>query len=127
MNLLLDTHALIWFLEGNDKLTFKCKKLIEDADNNKYVSIASFLEISIKINLNKLILTEGYDHFIETFKSLNFQILEISLDQTSVLVNLENIHGDPFDRIIICQAIQKNLTILTKDRYIKKYKVNTIW
>jgi PIN domain nuclease of toxin-antitoxin system len=127
MNLLLDTHTLIWFLEGNRKLPLECKKIIEDGKNNKYVSIASFLEISIKLNLKKLILREGYDHFVKTVKSLSFKILEISLDHTSILTKLENIHGDPFDRIIICQAIQENFIILTKDRYIKKYNVNTLW
>ena len=124
---MLDTHTLIWFLEGNKKLTSKCKKLIEDDTNNKYVNIATFLEISIKVNLNKLILTEGYDHFVKTVKDLNFKILGISLDYTSILSKLECIHGDPFDRILICQAIQEKLTILTKDRYIHQYEVNTYW
>jgi PIN domain nuclease of toxin-antitoxin system len=127
MNLLLDTHTLIWFLEGSKKLSSKCKKLIEDDRNDKYVSIASFLEISIKVNINKLILTDGYNHFIATVKQLNFKILEISLDHTSILVNLERLHGAPFDRIIICQAIQDKLAILTKDMYIQQYEVDTIW
>lgn len=77
MNVLLDTHTLMWFLEGNKKLTSECKKLIEDDQNVKYVSIVSFLEISIKVNLNKLTLTEGYNHFIKTVKNLNFEILKI--------------------------------------------------
>lgn len=127
MNVLLDTHTLIWFLEGNKKLTSECKKLIEDDQNVKYVSIVSFLEISIKVNLNKLTLTEGYNHFIKTVKDLNFEILKISLDYTSILANLDSIHRDPFDRILICQAIQEKLTILTKDRYIQQHEVNTYW
>ena len=128
MKVLLDTHTLLWFLNGDDdKLPESVKDIILNQENKKFVSIISFLEISIKTSLGKLKLDNGFKNLIEATIFNGFEILDISLNHTLTLSELEFIHRDPFDRILVSQAIVENLTILTKDGYIKNYNVKSIW
>ena len=128
MKVLLDTHTLLWFLNGDDeKLQETIRYIILNQENKTFVSIISFLEISIKISLGKLKLDEGFENLIEATIINGFKILDINLDHTLILSELEFIHRDPFDRILVSQAIVENLTILTKDDFIKNYNVKSIW
>ena len=127
MNILLDTHALIWFLNGDSQLSDKAKTEIENIDNDKIISIASIWEIAIKISLNKFRFDKGFKKLFELIEENGFEILPISFEHTLIVSNLEFIHRDPFDRILVSQCKSDNLVIITKDKNIKKYNIKTIW
>jgi PIN domain nuclease of toxin-antitoxin system len=127
MDLLLDTHTLIWFLNGDEKLPGNVKEAIENPNNSKIVSIASIWEISIKISLDKFRFSKGFKHFLEMVDENGFDILPISFEHVMIVSNLEFIHRDPFDRILIAQCMNDNLILATKDKNIRKYNIQTIW
>jgi len=127
MDLLLDTHTLVWFLNGDEKLSQKVRECIEDLNNTKIVSIASIWEISIKISLDKIRFPKGFKHFLKLVEDNGFEILPISFEHTMMVATLEFIHRDPFDRILIAQCKCDNLTFATKDDNIKRYNIQTIW
>ena len=128
MNYLLDTHTFLWFLEGNNSLSSKARIIIEDADNTIYVSIASIWEIAIKISISKLKLSVNLEEVKTEIVKNNFEILPLDFEHIIELTNLEQIHKDPFDRIIISQAISEKCTIISKDSKFDFYKnVNVLW
>ncbi len=127
MDLLLDTHTLIWFLNGDDMLSKKAKSAIEDAENVKIVSIASIWEIAIKISLGKFKFPKGFKQFLDMIEDNGFEILPITFEHAIELSTLEFLHRDPFDRLLISQCLADDLIIVSKDDTIKSYKVNTIW
>jgi PIN domain nuclease of toxin-antitoxin system len=127
MNLLLDTHALIWFTEGNDKLTLIAKKQIEDENNNKAISIASLWEIVIKASRTKLGIEKSFVEINQFLLVNNIDVLDIKVSHLDTLLELPNHHGDPFDRLIISQAITENLIVISADRHFKAYSVNVLW
>jgi len=127
MDILLDTHTLIWFLNGDNKLSNKVKISIEDPNNFKVVSVASIWEISIKISLDKFRFPKGFNSFLQLVDESGFEILPITFEHTIVLSTLEFIHRDPFDRMLVAQCIADEFVIATKDDNIKKYSIKTIW
>ena len=127
MDILLDTHTLIWFLNGDNKLSNKVKDSIEDQNNYKVVSIASIWEIAIKISLDKFRFPKGFNSFLQLVDESGFDILPITFEHTIVLSTLEFIHRDPFDRMLVAQSKADDFVIATKDDNIKKYSIKTIW
>jgi PIN domain nuclease of toxin-antitoxin system len=127
MNLLLDTHALIWFTEGNDRLSLIAKKQIEDENNNKAISIASLWEIVIKASRTKLGIEKSFVEINQFLLVNNIDVLDIKVRHLDTLLELPHHHGDPFDRLIISQAIIENLIVISADRHFKAYPVNVIW
>jgi PIN domain nuclease of toxin-antitoxin system len=127
MNNLIDTHSLIWFLNGDDNLSEKAKKAMEIEGAINFISIASLWEIGIKISLGKLELNIPYTKFSELLENNGFQILPITFNDTLILTSLPFYHRDPFDRIIISQGINNHLTIISKDPHFEAYKVSLIW
>lgn len=125
MNYILDTHTLIWFLQGNDPLSKKAKSIIEETDSQKYVSIASIWEISIKVSLEKLVLAKSLDDFLFDLSQTKITILLIKLSHTLRVSTLEFFHKDPFDRLIIAQSIEENFEVLTRDPDFPAYDVIT--
>ncbi len=127
MELLLDTHALIWFINGDQKLPAKSIGIIENMEKKCFVSIASIWEIAIKISLNKLELNGGFDEIARIMKLHYIEILPVTFEHIQKLLELDFHHRDPFDRIIIAQAMVENLSIVSKDENFPKYKVPLIW
>ncbi len=127
MSNLIDTHALIWFLNGDDDLSDEARKAIEDNDVINFLSIASLWEIAIKLSLRKLELEIPFAKISEQIANNGFQILPITFEDTLILSSLPFHHKDPFDRIIISQSINNNLTIISKDRYFNAYQVALTW
>jgi PIN domain nuclease of toxin-antitoxin system len=127
MNHLIDTHALIWFLNGDNDLSEKAKKAIEDNEATNFISIASLWEIAIKISLGKLELKSPFSKIAEQIANNGFQILPITFEDTLILSSLPFHHRDPFDRIIISQSFNNNLSIISKDKQFGAYQVNLIW
>jgi PIN domain nuclease of toxin-antitoxin system len=127
MRLLLDTHALIWFLNGDKQLPEKSIALIRDIKNRCHISIASIWEIAIKLSLGKMELNKGFDDISKIMRDFEIELLPISFEHINELLTLEFHHRDPFDRIIISQGIVEGFHIVTKDEYFKKYDVKIIW
>lgn len=128
MNLLLDTHVLIWLVEGSDNLSQSAKQAIEDDRNRLYLSMASLWEMTIKISLGKLQLGISLDRVVESYLlPSSIEILPIDLKHLLVLRDLPLHHRDPFDRILISQAQAEELTLVSGDRLFGDYLVQIIW
>lgn len=123
MDLLIDTHTLLWFYAGDSKLDEKTKNVILDTENTIYLSIATLWEIAIKVNIGKLDLKGDIIEFFAFVERNDFTILPISFQNLIVLSNLPFHHKDPFDRIIITQAITENLIIGSNDAIFKEYNI----
>ena len=122
MNILLDTHVVIWWYEDSLLLKDEARKIIEDRENALFLSPIVIWEIAIKQSLNKLKVPEG---LIE--KAIHDLIeIPISIKHTQALKKLSLIHSDPFDRILIAQAKVENLCLMTRDKQIAKYDIKTI-
>ncbi|QMW00521.1 type II toxin-antitoxin system VapC family toxin [Spirosoma foliorum] len=128
MNLLLDTHTLIWYLEGNAELSQACQNLIENPGNNNFVSIASFWEIAIKLSIGgKLELSKPFEQLYQLAWENNITVLPIRFDHTTTVKSLPFNHKDPFDRIIISQAIVDNMPVLSRDGHFDAYAIRRLW
>ena len=129
MKCLLDTHTILWYLFGDSRLPKSAKDIIES--NICFYSYASFWEISIKQSKKKLDFTHTVYEIDEMCRQAGFRKLSVTLDDFNRVRNLpfqENVkHNDPFDRILILQAIENDLTIVTTDEKIPLYDVKTIW
>ena len=123
MNLLLDTHTLIWALENNSTLSNNARDAIIDGKNMVFVSSASAWEISIKKTMGKLNVPDNLREEIELHR---FTQLNMNFEHTQLAGKLPDIHKDPFDRMLIAQAIIEKLTLVTRDSQIAQYKVNLL-
>lgn len=127
MRYLLDTHTLIWFINGDKELSSRARKSIESDNAENLISIASLWEIAIKISLDRLILKTSFENIGEQISENNFQILPISFEDILTLSSLPFHHRDPFDRMIISQGKTNKLTIISKDKFFESYEVNVTW
>jgi PIN domain nuclease of toxin-antitoxin system len=126
MRLLIDTHILIWFLEGNKFLIKSRRQIISNPQNDIFVSIASLWEMAIKISLGKLTLASPLADVIKQIAVENIDILPVSPEHTLQVSALSFHHRDPFDRIIIAQAQVENLPIMTSDTEFAKYSAQIL-
>lgn len=127
MDLLLDTHAFIWFLNGDKKLPVGVKNTIADTSNRCLLSIASIWEIAIKVSLRKLELNGDFND-INDFLTENFiEILPVTFKHLQTLLQLEFYHKDPFDRVIIAQAFTEGLNVAAKDQVFTEYPIKVFW
>jgi PIN domain nuclease of toxin-antitoxin system len=128
MRYLLDTHTLIWLFENNPQLSDRAKLIIADESHELLISIASLWEMTIKSSLGKLNLSLPLSEiFAQKLIPSDIHILQIQLQHLAVLQELPFHHRDPFDRIIIAQAISENLTLLSTDEVFKNYQVTCEW
>ncbi len=128
MKYLLDTHTLIWFLMGDKKLSDKARGLIDNPDNRKFLSIASLWEIAIKVSLGKLALNKPVEKlFPEQLHFNRIEILDITVDNLIKLTTLPFHHRDPFDRLIIAQALVEGLPVIGADVIFDAYGINREW
>ena len=127
MKYLLDTHALLWITTDDPKLSKKAKNIYLDAENEILLSIASIWELAIKSSIGKITFQKDLDDFVDVhIKGNNIEILKIELPHVLRIEKLPFHHRDPFDRLIIAQAIEDNLKILGADNTFDKYKVKRI-
>ncbi len=128
MKFLLDTHAFIWFIQGDERLPGNIQELIASEKNDVFISIATFWELAIKISLGKLELSEPLEKVYNQALSEGFKILPIEHESIFRLMVLPMHHRDPFDRIIICTALVKSLNMVSADKYFKRYEsLDLIW
>jgi PIN domain nuclease of toxin-antitoxin system len=124
--LLLDTHAFLWWCADSPELSKKARKAM--AADDCFVSLASFWEIAIKISLNKLRLPGIVDRYLADQMQLNgFEQLKISFRQIMRCATLERHHGDPFDRLLVAQAREESLPIVSGDPAFDRYGIQRIW
>ena len=128
MRLLLDTHAFLWFILDEPQLSAAADALISDPANDIEVSPASYWEIAIKIRLGKYSLPEPFDVFIEREISANrFGILSIEPKHAAALCSMPFHHRDPFDRLIIAQAMVEGIGVVSSDAAFDPYGVTRLW
>lgn len=128
MKLLLDTCSFLWLVADSDELSPTARRAFSDPDNEVYLSAASSWEIGVKWSLGRLPLPEEPGSFISRQREQHLITpLPINEEATFHLPKLPSHHKDPFDRILICQAIEHTMTILTPDPLIHQYPVRTLW
>ena len=128
MKYLLDTHTLLWFLQGEKKLSDKARRLIDSPRNSKFLSIVSLWEIAIKVSLGKLVLDKPFERlFPEQLYFNRIEVLDITVDSLIKLTTLPFHHRDPFDRLIIAQALVEGLPIISTDTVFDAYEISREW
>ena len=123
MNLLLDTHVLLWWLDDEPSLSEAAKSTISDGKNGVFVSSAVIWEIRTKQALGKL---EIPPNFRQVLDQQPFEMLAITAEHAHTVGDLPAIHRDPFDRMLVAQAKVEGFTIVTRDSIIEQYKIKTI-
>ena len=128
MTVLLDAHALLWFLKNDSQLSSLAKTTIEDAANRKLVSIASCWEIAIKAGLGKLKLGEpAADLLTREITRNNFDLLSITFAHIAALESLPPHHKDPFDRLLVAEALAEQCPIVSCDDRLDGYGIQHVW
>jgi len=128
MKYLLGTHAFLWFISNDKRLSKNANALIRDRSNELYFSSASAWEISIKVGLGRLSIQDEMESFLLDQLSENGILpLPITIPHAAYISKLPGIHKDPFDRILIAQSVIEEMPLLSRDRTVKKYDVNVIW
>lgn len=124
MRLLLDTNALLWWREGSSRLPPRIGARIGDPSTEIVVSIASWWEIAIKQALGKL---RFHEDFEDVMLDEGFVLLQISFAHLRSLGKLPQLHGDPFDRLLIAQSLAEDLPVVTSDRTFAEYGARIVW
>lgn len=127
MRLLLDSHALLWYFHDPRRLGVIAGDAIDSADNQPFISAASFWEIAIKAGLGKLRLAQPLSDIRRDFIVHGARVLDISADHAIAVEHLPPHHRDPFDRLLVVQALAEGLTIVSKDGVFDLYGVPRIW
>jgi PIN domain nuclease of toxin-antitoxin system len=127
MKYLLDTHIFLWFISGDKQLPGEYRDIIRNPANEVFLSAVSLWEAIVKYQLGKLPLPQPPENYLPVQRERH-QISSLGLDEASVaqLVNLPSIHRDPFDRMLVCQALAHELTLISVDEAIANYPVSMI-
>lgn len=128
MRLLLDTHTMYWYIEGDPKLSTTARILVQDALNEVLISPASYWEIAIKISIGKWQLNRTYEEFIDIgLNQYGFHVLPILPTHTARLIGLPFHHKDPFDRLLAAQAMVEGIPIVSYDTVLDAYGITRLW
>lgn len=127
MAYLLDTHTFLWFVAGDKKLPASLKQIIKDITKPCFISVASFWEIAIKKQIGKLTIEISLDELYRFAERNQIEIIPVKEEHLITLLDLELLHNDPFDRLILSQTLVEGLVLLSRDKAIKKYKVKQRW
>lgn len=128
MKLLLDTHAFIWLWEDTSKVPPRVLEACEDPDNQLYLRIASVWEMQIKVTTGKLSFQQPLSDIIENQKNGNgLSILPVNLPHIWQLATLPSHHNDPFDRMLVAQAMAEKMALVTTNRHIARYSAELFW
>jgi PIN domain nuclease of toxin-antitoxin system len=128
VKLLLDTHTFLWWVAASDELSRKARSAVGSARNECFVSVASGWEIAIKVSLGRLRIDGALDRFLpEQLAANGFQALAIDFRHTALVATLPFHHRDPFDRLLVAQALEEDLAMVTADPVVVKYGVNRVW
>ncbi len=121
MNLLLDTHIALWAIADSPRLSAQARKLIDDPRAHIWVSAASIWEITIKHSLGKGGMPLSGEAAIRYFRQSGYQFLPIEVEHAAAVAQLPNHHQDPFDRLLVAQALTEPMRLLTSDAAVARY------
>jgi PIN domain nuclease of toxin-antitoxin system len=122
LNILLDTHIFLWWACEPERISQSAYKLIQDRENRIFFSAASSWEVQIKAGIGKLVFSEDWEIIVNReIEKNDIRILPVTLEHTFSLKKLPPLHKDPFDRMLIAQALTEKLVIITNDRFISQY------
>jgi PIN domain nuclease of toxin-antitoxin system len=127
MHLLIDTQSFIWFVEDDKKLPATIRTLMENNHYQLVISMACLWEITIKMSLSKLVLSTDIATMMNEARKNGFEFLPIKPAHLITLSTLDIIHRDPFDRLMIAQAIYERLPVVTSDKIFEQYPVKRLW
>jgi PIN domain nuclease of toxin-antitoxin system len=128
MRALLDTHAFLWFVLNDSQLGSTARAVIADPQNEIEISPASYWEIAIKISIGKYSLNEPFQPFMEQQIATNrFRILPVTVSHAAVVATLPFHHRDPFDRMLVAQAIAEQVPLLSADPVLDAYPITRLW
>jgi PIN domain nuclease of toxin-antitoxin system len=127
MRYLIDTHVLIWYLNGDNALPEKYAGLMRNPENKLYLSMVSIWELTIKMSSKKLECDKNIQEIEEYILSKDYEIINVSFAHLKTLFDLPKHHGDPFDRLLIAQALAEDLTIISADKEFQAYPVRVAW
>jgi PIN domain nuclease of toxin-antitoxin system len=128
VGLLLDTHAFLWWVEDSPRLTRKARTAISAREETCFLSVASWWEMAIKISRGRLTLTEPLDRFIaEQMGANGFRPLPLMLPHAARVSTLPFHHRDPFDRLLVAQALVEDLSVVSADAVFRRYGVKRVW
>jgi PIN domain nuclease of toxin-antitoxin system len=128
MRVLLDTHAMYWYIEGDPQLSATAQTVIQDSSNEILISPASYWEIAIKVGIGKWKLNRTYEEFIDlALNKYGFQVLPILPTHTAKVIGLPFHHKDPFDRLLVAQALVESIPIISNDPALDAYGIKRLW
>ena len=128
MNLLLDSHALVWSLLKDHRLSPRARNIFREPSGSLNISIVSLWELSIKITIGKLrTIGSSIEYFRDECREYGIAIIPLRMEHIVRAESLPLHHRDPFDRMLIAQAIEENLAILTNDAHFRRYPVKAVW
>lgn len=128
MRLLIDSHALIWYVDQHRQLSSASHAAMSDPSNELLLSAGSIWEIAIKIGLGKLVLNQPYLAWMsQAFSELDITVLPITVEYADAQASLPRHHTDPFDRLIVAQALVERVPIVSADASIDAYGVTRLW
>lgn len=128
MRFLLDTHAFLWWIGDDPRLSGRAAEVLSDTETRAFLSIASAWEMGIKVGLGRLELNDDLQPYLRRHLSENdIEVLGISLEHVSLVPTLPHHHRDPFDRMLVAQAMAENIPILTVDPQVAAYPVEVVW
>ena len=128
MNLLLDTHAFLWFMEGSERISRRAREAIEGASGVRVLSVASAWEMAIKASLGKLALAKPLSELLPPLLAdAGIELLPIEIADIARVATLPFHHRDPFDRMLAAQALERELTIVSIDEAFDQYGVMRLW
>ena len=128
MRVLVDTHVFLWWVEGDRVLPAKARAALANQENECLISLVSAWELAIKAGLGKLKLALPVKRFVvENVAANGFRVLDIQIAHVGRVETLARHHGDPFDRLLIAQALEEHLPVVTADPIFSKYGVKRIW
>jgi PIN domain nuclease of toxin-antitoxin system len=123
--LLIDSHALAWFASGDRRVSKAAREALTDPAKEVFVSVVTYWELEVKrLRSPDFVLPEPVPAYMQRAR---FSQLNLEFDVPSRIAQLPIIHGDPFDRLLVAQAVHHGLTLVTNDRMIRRYPVETLW
>jgi PIN domain nuclease of toxin-antitoxin system len=128
MATLLDTQVLLWYVTADSRLSDRVREIV-DAKSELFFSIASLWEIAIKLNIGKLQLTSSFNELLTRLAFIQAEILPIEIEDAQTYINLPLIpeHRDPFDRILVAQAMNRSMILASSDAKFDHYSIQRIW
>ena len=128
MKVLVDTHALLWLFDGDSRLSERARSIFLDPGNQLFFSIASLWELCVKLSLEKLVLDRGwFDTLTSEMLANQVSWLAIEAPHCRAVESLDFHHRDPFDRMLIAQAMVENMSVMTRDPHFRQYPVDCVW